>query len=127
MKAFLFKILLFFVPIVILPLLLYFIIDPFKVLYKYSEQLNTDKKYQITGNRDYQSTQLLLWNYKSYSYDSFILGNSRSIFYQANVWKTFVNGTPFHFNASAESLFGINGKLKLLEELNIPIKNVLIV
>ena len=126
MKKFLIQLVLF-LTICLIPVFLYLIIDPFKVIYKYSEQINTTKDYQITGNRDFQSTQLLLWNYKKYNYDSFILGNSRSIFYQVNTWNKYVNGNCFHFNASSESLYGIDCKLKLLDELKLDIKNVLII
>jgi hypothetical protein len=101
--------------------------DPFKVIYKYSEQINTENNYQITGNRDYQSTQLFLWNYKEQNYNSFILGNSRSMFYQATTWNKYIQGNPFHFNASSETIFGILGKLRLLDTLNVDIKNALII
>jgi len=126
MKKFLLNVLLFALPFLI-PVVLYVIMDPFKVIYKYAEQINSNKKYQITWNRDFQSTQLLLWNYKKYNYNSFIFGNSRSMFYQAKTWDKLTKGNSFHFNASSETLFGINGKLELLDRLNIPIDNALII
>ena len=126
MKNFILKLLLFSLPLLML-LILYVIIDPFKVIYKYSEQINTNKDYQITENRDFQSTQLFLWNYNKYDYNSFILGNSRSMFYQVKTWNKFIKGNSFHFNASSETIYGINGKLKLMDELNVNIKNVLII
>lgn len=117
----------FFAPLLLIPALLYLIIDPFKVIYKYSEQINTDKEYQITINRDFQSTQLFLWNYKKHDYDSFIFGGSNSTFYQVDTWNKFIQGNCFHFDASRESLYGINCKLKLLDELKVNIKNALII
>ena len=126
MKKFILNLLLFSIPF-LLSVILYITMDPFKVIYKYSEQINSSKKYQITWNRDFQSTQLFLWNYKKYDYNSFIFGNSRSMFYQVKTWNKFVEGNPFQFNASSETIFGINGKLKLLDRLNINIDNVLLI
>ncbi|HTA61551.1 MAG TPA: hypothetical protein VK835_03815, partial [Bacteroidia bacterium] len=126
MKRFLIKIFLFTFPLYAIPIILYLIMDPFKVLYKYNEQVNTGKDYQIVGNRDFQSTQLFLWNYKKYNYDSFILGNSRSMFFQSSSWGKFIKGNIFHFNASSESIYGISSKLKFLDNENVDIKNVLI-
>lgn len=126
MKNFIKKLSLFSLPIY-LPIILYLIIDPFKVIYSYPEIINTNKAYQFNLNRDFQSTELFLSNYKKHSYNSFILGNSRSMFYQANTWNKFIDGSAFHFNASCESIYGINGKLELLEELKVDIKNILLI
>ncbi len=126
MKSFIFKIVLFLTPFLI-PICLYFIIDPFEVIYDGSKQINNNKTFQILSNRDFQSTQLFLRNYKKYNYNSFIFGNSRSFFYQIKTWNKFINGNSFHFNASEESIYGINCKLKLLNELKIDIKNALII
>lgn len=126
MKKFAIKLLFFCLPLSF-PVVLYLSIDPFKVIYKYSEQINTKGKYQKAINRDFQSTELFFWNHKQYSYNSFIFGNSRSIFFQIKTWNRFILGEPFHFNAFDESIFGINGKLRLLDDLNIDIKNALIV
>lgn len=114
------------IPIAI-SVVLYLIIDPFKVIYKYSEQINSTKNYQLASNRDFQSSQLFLWNYKKYDYNSFIFGNSRSFFYQVKTWNNFVHDNCFHFNASSESIYGINCKLKYLDENNVSINNALIV
>lgn len=126
MKRFVLGIILFLSPFLI-PIILYLLIDPYKVLYKYKEQINTDKTYQVAYNRDFQTTQLFLYNYKKYKYDSFILGNSRSFFYQTSTWNKYIKGNPFHFNASNESIYGINCKLKFLDDLKVEIRNVLIV
>jgi len=127
MRNFIIKTLLFLSPLVLVPVIFYLIIDPFKVLYKYSEQINTDKNYQIVTNRDFQSTQLLLSYYKKYDYNSFIFGNSRSTFFQVTTWNKFIQGNCFHFDASNESIYGIYCKLKLLESLKININNALII
>jgi len=125
MKNFIKKLSIFSLPI-FLSIVLYLIIDPFKVIYNYSEYINTNKSYQININRDFQSTELFLLNYKKYSYNSYVLGNSRSMFYQVKTWNKYINGSAFHFNASGESIYGINGKLELLDELKVNIKNVIL-
>jgi hypothetical protein len=126
MKRFLFKVLLFCSPFLI-PVILYFVIDPFKVLYTYEEQVNTNKDYQIFLNRDFQGTQLFLRNYKQYNYDAFILGNSRSFFYNVDTWNKYINASCFHFNAASESLFGVYTKLDFLDERNVKIHHALVV
>jgi hypothetical protein len=97
------------------------------VLYHYPQQINTEKDYQIVFNRDFQTTELFLQNYKSHRYNSFIFGNSRSFFYQASTWSELTHGNCFHFNASLESLYGIDAKIRLLDELHQDIKNVIII
>ena len=126
MRKFTFKLSIFIIPLLI-PICLYIYIDPFKLFGNYSNPINTNNNYQLPFNRDVQSTNLFLLNYKKQNYNSFILGNSRSQFYQVNTWKKYINGNCFHFNASGESLFGINRKLKLINDLNVDIKNVIIV
>jgi hypothetical protein len=49
------------------------------------------------------------------------------MFYHVKTWEKFIKGNPFHFNAYLETIYGIDGKLKLLDELNINIKNALII
>lgn len=126
MRKFILKLLLFVVPLV-LPVLLYVWIDPFKVIWNYEEPINTSKSYQWPINRDHQTTELFLKNYKNYKYDSFILGNSRSFFFQVDTWKRYIQGNCFHFNAYSEGIFGIERKLKFLDRSNVKIKNVLLV
>ena len=126
MKQFLLRLLLFLSPFIFASIL-YAVIDPFKVIYSYPEYINTDKNYQVTLNRDFQSTELFLSNCKKYHYDSFIFGNSRSFFYHTTTWKKYIRGDAYHFNASNEGIYGINGKLKLIERKKVTIKNALII
>jgi len=130
MKKFIFRFIIFVFPIMvllILSILFYIINDPFEVVWKYKYQFVSTKNYQISLNRDFQSTQLFLMNYKKNKYNSFILGNSRSLFYLTETWNKYINGNCFHFDASKESLYGINCKLNLINELNLNIKNVMII
>lgn len=102
-------------------------IDPYKVIWTYEDPINTEKAYQFPWNRDHQTTELFLKNYKEKNYDAFIFGNSRSFFYQTKTWNKYISGNCFHFNAYSEGIFGIEGKFKLLDKLNVEIKNVLLV
>lgn len=126
MKRFLFKVILFVFPLV-LPFLLFIFIDPFMMIGNDKGKIKLTDNYNVTLNRDYQSTELFLKNYEKQNYDSFILGNSRSFFYNTTVWQKYITGVCFHFNSSAESLYGIERKLHLLDEKKVNIKNVLIV
>lgn len=124
-----FKRLMIFVSIGSIPLILlmfgYFYFDPFKVLYDYD-----DYSYPyVIPNRDYVSTEVLLKNKKKYGYNSFIFGSSRALAYSPDSWKRHLNedASPFMFDASGETIYGICTKLKFLDSVNIPIDNALII
>lgn len=130
LKRFILRLTVFVFPIaalLILSIVFYIFTDPFEVVWRYDTHLNSTSDYQITTNRDFKSTQLFLLNYKKNNYDSFILGNSRSLFYQIESWNKYIKGNGFHFDASNESLYGVDCKLRLLSGLDVKIKNVLIV
>lgn len=127
MKQFIKQIALFSI-VLSIPLFLFILLDPYMVFGEHRGQLNSGKDYHVTENRGFVSTELFLQNYKEEQYDAFILGNSRSFIYNTKKWKTYIgNAHPFHFNASAESLFGIVGKLNLLEEHQVDIKHAIVV
>jgi hypothetical protein len=108
-------------------ILSYFLSDPFKVLYKYEVFYPFEQPY-IPLNRDYVSTESFITNDPKYHYDSFVFGNSSSIFFEVKDWQSFINyRNCFHFDASAESLFGIATKLRFLDENHAKINNALIV
>lgn len=83
-------------------------------------------EYNIYANRGFQSIELFQKSYDSIKYDSFILGNSRSFFYDVNTWKKYITGEPFHLNTSSESIYGIERKLDFLNNKNVQIKNVIV-
>ena len=128
MKKFVIKSLLFCLPI-LLPLLLFVIIDPFMLIGNNCGKIKLEKKYNIMLNRDFQTVELFEENYKKQQYHSFILGNSRSFFYDIDIWSKYVNatGNSFHFNCNGEILYGIERKLDYLNKKNVKIKNTLIV
>jgi hypothetical protein len=100
--------------------------DPFGVLWPHQNYYATGRQH-VTLNRDYVSLETFKRNSASYGYDSFIFGNSRSIFYEWKDWAQYIGSEKiFHFDASSESLLGINLKLKYLDKRS-AISNCLIV
>ena len=114
-------------PIVLL--LIYVILDPFKVIKHYDSYYISDEIPGVSLNKDYVSTRTFENNYSLYKYDSFIFGNSRSMFYEVADWKRYidVNSSCFHFDANAESLYGMHKKIKYLDSKNVDINNVLFI
>ncbi|MEO5572036.1 MAG: hypothetical protein ABIT08_00125, partial [Bacteroidia bacterium] len=106
----------------------YLLFDPFMVLYHYDNYLPAED--HVARNRDFASTEDFINNYPKYKYDSYIFGNSTSFFYEAKDWQPFINTDTtkiFHFDASAESLYGIHQKFLFLKKRNVPVKNCLII
>lgn len=112
---------------VLISLYLYF--DPFKVLRDYDTLVNTDTKGMVTLNQDYVSTTSFINNSKKLNYNSFILGNSRSIFYQITDWKKHLdsNDICFHFDASGESIYAIDKKIAFINKHRNNIDNILLI
>lgn len=105
-------------------IVLYMYFDPFKVLKKYKSYYPTN----VGLDRDYVSTQTFINNSTTYKYNSFIFGNSRSIFYNVDTWAKYINTTKcYHFDASGESLLGVYRKIKFLDDRNNEMSNVLII
>lgn len=124
---FIIKLFVFCFPVILL-LSFYIVTDPFKVIYHYDAYYSSDGKPYVAINQDYVSTETFLNNYSNYEYDSFIFGSSRSMFYQVKDWREHISTKRcFHFDAAAESLYGINAKIKFLNQKEIPIKNALII
>jgi hypothetical protein len=126
MKQYLLKLTLLFSPIICI-VGLYIIKDPFKVLYHYDNYLEPGFPVHAQYNKDYISTQNFINKYDKHHYDSYIFGNSRSRYYAIAEWSKHVSGTFYHFDASAESLYGIQKKFTLLEQKGAHIKNALFV
>lgn len=126
---FLFKLLLFSIPFVLF-ILLYFYLDPFKVVRHYDCYYESGKPNYIALNKDYVSTETWVNHYPQYQYDSYIFGNSRSMFYKIAIWKDYIKEEEqkcYHFDASGESIYGIAKKFSLLSGQKAKIKNALIV
>lgn len=103
----------------------YLIIDPFKVVYNY----NSYDELEVPSNRDYISTELFLKNHQTQNYNSFIFGSSRTLAFKASHWKKYLSDESqvFTFDASGENLRGIYLKLKYLDQINVNLKNALII
>lgn len=107
-------------------LALYGILDPFKVLWPHSNYYPASDQF-VMLNRDVVSFKVYRQNSPVRHYDSFILGNSRSIFYPWRDWAGYIGSDRvFHFDASSESLLGIDLKLRFLDR-HCGISNCLIV
>lgn len=110
----------------ILLLCLYILCDPFKVIWQY------DNYHCNTGgalNRNFVSTMNYLNKKDKYHYDSFIFGNSRSLFYMIDDWKNYIPSESkcYHFSESGGSIHGVLYKLRLIDSLNENINNALFV
>jgi hypothetical protein len=123
------KLLLFSIPFVCF-VLLYLFMDPFKVVRQYDSYYNSGQPNYISLNKDHISTQNWLNHHNKYGYDSYIFGNSRSLYYEVNTWKDYI-GVPYqkcyHFDASGESIYGIAKKFEFLDRQQAKIKNALVV
>ena len=108
--------------------LLYMYLDPFKVIKHYNSYFRSGYPTYVCMNKDFVSTQTFINNYETYKYDAFILGNSRSMFYQVGTWKKYIHSDNcFHFDASGETLIGINRKIKFLDKTKVKLSNVIII
>jgi hypothetical protein len=106
-------------------LLGYVICDPFMVLRSY-RSYNADHGVEL--NRDFVSTQVYLNQAEAYGYDSFIFGNSRSLAFLTGDWSLHLDSKAvFHFDARLETLYGVAGKMRLLDRKGAPIRHVLLV
>ena len=128
MRKFLKSVLLFSSPFVFI-LGVYISLDPFKVIRSYESFIDMKAKGWVGINKDYISTTTFDNNYKIEKYNSFIFGNSRSIFYQISDWKNHIpqNSNCYHFDASGESLFSLHKKIQYIDSKNLEIKNVLLI
>jgi hypothetical protein len=116
-------------PTVIIWLLVYIFLDPFKVIWHYDRFYENNAKAYFSLDKDYVSTKTFDNYYKKYLYNSFIFGNSRSIFYQISDWKSHIgqNNSCFHFDAAAETIFALHKKILYIDSKKVNIDNVLLV
>ncbi|NBX80229.1 MAG: hypothetical protein EBQ94_07605 [Flavobacteriales bacterium] len=132
MKKFIFKLLKFsaliYVPLII-TLVLYLTFDPFKVIYERNTYFDPINKPNIELNKDFVSTYTFINNLKNNKYDSFIFGNSRSIFYEIKDWKKHIGSSSkcYHFDASGEALYAMHKKILFISKKNVKIKNCLLI
>lgn len=128
-RRFFIKLLIFSLPFIAV-ILLYIWLDPFKVVRPYPQYFTSGRPSYISLNKDHISTENWINHYPQFHYNSYILGNSRSIFYQVDSWRNYI-GQPhekcYHFDASGESIYGIARKIQFLYDQGSEIKNCLVV
>jgi hypothetical protein len=103
----------------------YLYYDPFSVIYHYR-----DYSYPfVVGNRGHISMEMFLRNYPKYHYNSFIFGSSRTLAFRPESWKKYLppEASPYMFDASGESIYGITTKLRYLASKHIRLDNVLLI
>ena len=127
MRKILVKIFIFFFPL-ILAIIIYFVTDPFKVLYSYDSYFQPREKMHVFLNRDFAGTETLLRHYNTEHQDAYIFGSSRSENYLIKYWLPYISPTShcYHFSASAEGLYGVERKMNLLVQRNMPMRYALI-
>lgn len=126
MRRFLRKIALFFLPLAVL-LICYVILDPFRVIWHYDNyRAHPDG---VSLNRGFVSAMTYKQQFPTYHYDSFIFGNSRSLFYQVAEWKKHLpdSATCYHFSTAGGSIRGLYDEIKYIDDCGEKLNNVLIV
>lgn len=113
--------------LLILPFLallgLYFYDDPFEVLHEYK----TYYKSPVAVNEGFVGWQYYRMQRDSVKYNSFLLGNSCTMAFQAKDWeKHLPGGRAIRLYGSAERLGNIYWKVRALDAVQDSIKNVLI-
>ena len=101
-------------------------LDFFKVFKSY-DNVYTDNF--IGLNRGLITYKLYEKNKVNTPYNAFVLGNSRSQAFKCKDWSTHLpkDAHPFHFDANAESIYGIATKLEYLKESGASIDHALLV
>jgi hypothetical protein len=128
-RSFITKLLLFSLPFLFL-VGIYFYLDPFRVFNNYDRYFQSGKPSYVCPNKDVVSTENWINHFPEFAYDSYIFGNSRSIYYQVDTWKNYIHrdrSKCYHFDASGESIFGVAKKIAFLDSRNTRIANALLV
>ncbi len=124
MTAIIKKILLVLLPLIFM-LAAYLVFDPVEVIYPHDTHY-TDPL--ITYNWDFNQTDTLIRHFAERRYDSFIFGNSRSKAFLTGDWQRHIDsGNVFHYAALAETLYGVDKKIRFIDSRNIPMRNCLLV
>jgi hypothetical protein len=123
MQAFLLKLLIFSVPFVLLTAS-FLVLDPFEVVHP-DQPIESGNPVSI--NVDFLTTEAYMRYRESVPYDAFIFGNSRTLAFRTSEWNRHVPGiTPFRYSASRESLFGVRGKLRLIDRTGTRVRHALL-
>ncbi|TLM69192.1 MAG: hypothetical protein FDZ69_00005 [Deltaproteobacteria bacterium] len=100
-------------------------LDPFEVVRRHDRYYGDPR---LMYNRDHHSLEIFSKNHPEQKYDSFVFGSSRSLALACGDWRQHIApGRPFHFDASAESIYGISRKVRFLDRQGVTIANALVV
>ena len=107
----------------------YAYLDPFKVVLHYDSVYAHNYTGGVGLNAGYVSTATFDNNCKHIAYNSFIFGNSRSIYYRVYEWQKYLSHgcMPYHFDASAETIDGIARKMAYIQSKGLRIHNALLI
>lgn len=124
MRKFIVKVALFISPVILLVFGVVFV-DFFKIIGfqdYYSDQ-------RVVLNREMVTTKTYNHYREQEKFNSFIFGSSRSQAYKCENWESYLekDAKPFHFDASAESLWGVAKKVQYIDNKGDSITNALVV
>ena len=104
-------------------------LDPFKVVWHYDTFYPRHHASGIGLNAGYVGTANFDSHRSDMHYDSFIFGNSRSVYYEVDDWLPHLpaGSVPYHFDASAETIKGIEQKVKYISGCGMRLRNALFV
>lgn len=123
MRSFLIRTAIFASPFLLLAVS-FLLLDPFQVVHP-DEPVESHNPVQI--NVDYLATETYLRNREELPYDAFIFGSSRTLAFRTAQWRAHLgDATPLRYNANAENLFGILGKLRLIDQMGDRIRHALL-
>lgn len=107
----------------------YVVLDPFKVVRHHDEFYPDEVVGGVSLNPGYVSCSVYDRQAETYGYDSFVFGNSRSIYYSLSEWTGHLDSCrcAMHFDAAAESLLGIVLKMEWIDSRGGELRNVLLV
>lgn len=107
----------------------YIWLDPFKVVHSYDKYYPAHCHGGVGLNAGYVSTVNFTNHLDEMHYDSFIFGNSRSVYYEVADWLKFLpkGCSPYHFDASAETIYGIERKVRFINRKGAKMRNALMV
>jgi hypothetical protein len=124
MKKFILKTFIFFLPILLIVILVAYI-DFFKVFsfhdYYDNQIVETNREMITTKTFDHYRHQE--------KFNSFIFGSSRSQAFRCEDWAEHLDdkAKPFHFDASGEGVWGISKKIEYIDELGDSLTNALVI
>ncbi|MES2616276.1 MAG: hypothetical protein V4613_00250 [Bacteroidota bacterium] len=128
MKKFFITLLKFTAPFILI-VLIYCIADPFKVIWPCTSYYADGMQPRIGINKDHASASTYNQYFSTQQYNAFIFGNSRSIFYRVADWQQHLPTSAhcFHFDASAETLYGIHQKVNYIHQQGRPLRHALLI